>query len=75
VHKPHPPLPMQQQVASLEVAAEVKKVRVKREEAKHPDGTRVALSDCTGDRKALLIGINYTGMANPLHGKVAQYLC
>ncbi|GJJ68521.1 metacaspase-1 [Entomortierella parvispora] len=65
-HKPHPPLPIVQH----EVTSEVKNVRVKREEAKHADGSRVALSNCSGERRALLIGINYTGMANPLHGCV-----
>jgi hypothetical protein len=63
VYKPHPPLPVQ------ELEPEVNAVRVKREEAKQADGTRVALSNCSGARRALLIGINYTGMANPLHGK------
>ncbi|KAI7818186.1 peptidase C14 [Gamsiella multidivaricata] len=33
-----------------------------------PDGSKVSLSDCTGDRRAVLIGINYTGKANPLNG-------
>ncbi|KAG0066934.1 Ca(2+)-dependent cysteine protease [Linnemannia elongata] len=28
---------------------------------RHADGTTISLSDCTGERRALLIGINYTG--------------
>ncbi|KAF9311600.1 Ca(2+)-dependent cysteine protease [Podila horticola] len=41
-------------------------------EAKSADGTSVALSSYTGHRRALLIGINYTGHANPLRGCVAD---
>ncbi|KAG0014562.1 Ca(2+)-dependent cysteine protease [Entomortierella chlamydospora] len=43
---------------------------VKTFEAKDADGTKFALSDCTGHRRALLIGINYTGLPNALHGCV-----
>ncbi|KAI8596422.1 caspase domain-containing protein [Dissophora ornata] len=39
-------------------------------EFKNLDGIRVPLSDCTGKRRALLIGINYTGRGNQLHGCV-----
>ncbi|KAG0315523.1 Ca(2+)-dependent cysteine protease [Dissophora globulifera] len=42
--------------------------RTKVLEAKKPDGTKVPLSNCTGHRRALLIGINYTGHPNPLQG-------
>ncbi|KAF9355580.1 Ca(2+)-dependent cysteine protease [Mortierella sp. AD094] len=60
------PLPVQEQ----EPVPEVKKAYIQTLEAKMADGTKFALSDCTGHRRALLIGINYTGLANPLHGCV-----
>ncbi|KAF9155823.1 Ca(2+)-dependent cysteine protease [Mortierella sp. AD011] len=47
-----------------------KKSYVKTFEAKDADGTKFALSDCTGHRRALLIGINYRGLHNELHGCV-----
>ncbi|KAF9115558.1 Ca(2+)-dependent cysteine protease [Mortierella sp. AM989] len=39
-------------------------------EAKRADGSKFALSDFTGHRRALLIGINYTGHSNVLNGCV-----
>ncbi|KAI1315728.1 Ca(2+)-dependent cysteine protease [Mortierella claussenii] len=50
--------------------SEVKQVHVQTLEIKKTDGTNVTLSNCTGERRALLIGINYTGRANPLQGCV-----
>ncbi|ORZ28783.1 peptidase C14, caspase domain-containing protein [Lobosporangium transversale] len=35
---------------------------------KHSNGSAQSLSKCTGERRALLIGINYTGRPNPLQG-------
>ncbi|KAF9295750.1 Ca(2+)-dependent cysteine protease [Linnemannia elongata] len=55
---------------TYESAPEIKKLQLKTLEARHADGTHVALSNCTGERRALLIGINYTGQANALHGCV-----
>ncbi|KAF9114295.1 Ca(2+)-dependent cysteine protease [Mortierella sp. GBA39] len=49
------------QVEKYESAPEVERHRLKTLEAKHADGTTIPLSDCTGGRRALLIGINYTG--------------
>ncbi|KAG0355257.1 Ca(2+)-dependent cysteine protease [Podila minutissima] len=49
---------------------EVRKIHIATLEVKKTDGPKPALSDCTGERRALLIGINYTGLANPLHGCV-----
>ncbi|KAG0378931.1 Ca(2+)-dependent cysteine protease [Mortierella sp. AD032] len=58
------------EVTTYESAPEIKRHHLQQLEAKHADGTRVALSDCTGERRAVLIGINYTGHANTLHGCV-----
>ncbi|KAF9119354.1 Ca(2+)-dependent cysteine protease [Mortierella sp. 14UC] len=58
------------EVTTYESAPEVKRHHLQQLEAKHADGTRVALSNCTGERRAVLIGINYTGHANALHGCV-----
>ncbi|KAF9138320.1 Ca(2+)-dependent cysteine protease, partial [Mortierella sp. GBA39] len=55
---------------TYESVPEIKKFQLKVLEAKQADGTRIALSNCTGERRALLIGINYTGLANSLHGCV-----
>ncbi|KAG0278950.1 Ca(2+)-dependent cysteine protease [Linnemannia exigua] len=55
---------------TYESAPEIKRHHLQQLEAKHADGTSVALSDCTGERRAVLIGINYTGHANTLHGCV-----
>ncbi|KAG0211108.1 Ca(2+)-dependent cysteine protease [Mortierella sp. GBA30] len=75
--KPQPALPSSVSTpASVSVSvsassgpeSEVKKVQVQTVEIKKTEGTKAALSDCTGHRRALLIGINYTGLANPLHG-------
>ncbi|KAF9102101.1 Ca(2+)-dependent cysteine protease [Mortierella sp. GBA35] len=63
-HRPEP------EVAKYEPAPEVRRHTLQTLEVKHADGTRVALSDCTGERRAVLIGINYTGHVNALHGCV-----
>ncbi|KAG0296605.1 Ca(2+)-dependent cysteine protease [Linnemannia gamsii] len=55
---------------TYEVSPEIKRHQLKSLEARHADGTRVALSNCTGERRAVLVGINYTGHANALHGCV-----
>ncbi|KAF9381195.1 Ca(2+)-dependent cysteine protease [Podila verticillata] len=55
---------------SYEPPEEVKKIHIQTLEVKKADGSKLHLSDCTGERRALLIGINYTGLANPLHGCV-----
>ncbi|KAF9965530.1 Ca(2+)-dependent cysteine protease, partial [Mortierella alpina] len=78
-HKPQPQAQAQPQSASVSVSVSVpgsapnsapKQIPVQAVEVKKPDGTRVALSDCTGYRRALLIGINYSGQGNPLNGCV-----
>ncbi|KAF9565800.1 Ca(2+)-dependent cysteine protease [Mortierella alpina] len=72
-HKPQ----HQPQSASVSVSVSVpgsapnsasKQIPVQSVELKKPDGTKVSLSDCTGNRRALLIGINYVGHPNPLNG-------
>jgi len=55
--------------SEYEPVPEVKKFQLKALEAKHADGRSIPLSDCTGERRAVLIGINYTGHANALHGR------
>ncbi|KAF9339083.1 Ca(2+)-dependent cysteine protease [Linnemannia elongata] len=69
-----PPTPVEpvvyQTQTQTQTHQEANKPEVKTLEARHADGTRVALSNCTGERRALLIGINYTGQANALHGCV-----
>ncbi|KAG0270261.1 Ca(2+)-dependent cysteine protease [Actinomortierella ambigua] len=49
--------------------AEAPKVHVQKIEITS-EVPRVTLSDLTGEHRALLIGINYTGLANPLSGCV-----
>ncbi|KAF9999698.1 Ca(2+)-dependent cysteine protease [Modicella reniformis] len=44
-------------------------------EYKKADGTTVPLSDCSGDRRAVLIGINYPNGPNPLNGIVTFVGC
>ncbi|KAF9903419.1 Ca(2+)-dependent cysteine protease [Linnemannia zychae] len=67
-HQTHKPEEVE--VVTYESAPEIKRHHLQQLEAKHADGTRVALSNCTGERRAVLIGINYTGHANTLHGCV-----
>ncbi|KAF9345376.1 Ca(2+)-dependent cysteine protease [Mortierella sp. NVP85] len=78
--KPLPSIPPQQvkaqvvksesKPAASEPAPEIANLAVQTLEYKRPDGKKIALSDCTGDRRAVLIGINYVGGANPLNGYV-----
>ncbi|KAG9323680.1 hypothetical protein KVV02_002976 [Mortierella alpina] len=77
--KPQPQPQSQPQSASVSVSVSVpgsasnsapKHIPVQSVELKKPDGSKVALSDCTGYRRALLIGINYKDQAKPLHGCV-----
>ncbi|KAF9279050.1 Ca(2+)-dependent cysteine protease [Linnemannia elongata] len=48
-------------VEKYESAPEVERLPVDTLVVRHADGTTIPLSDCTGERRALLIGINYTG--------------
>ncbi|KAF9901663.1 Ca(2+)-dependent cysteine protease [Linnemannia zychae] len=49
------------QVEKCDSTPEVERHQLKTLEATQADGTTFPLSDCTGGRRALLIGINYTG--------------
>ncbi|KAF9927324.1 Ca(2+)-dependent cysteine protease [Linnemannia zychae] len=68
-HQTHRPEP-EVVTTTFDSAPEVKRHQLQVLEAKHADGTSTRLSDCSGERRALLIGINYTGHANPLNGCV-----
>ncbi|KAF9975242.1 Ca(2+)-dependent cysteine protease [Actinomortierella ambigua] len=53
-----------------EPVVEAPKVHVQKIEITKAEPTKVTLSDLTGEHRAVLIGINYTGLANPLSGCV-----
>ncbi|KAF9408710.1 Ca(2+)-dependent cysteine protease [Podila epigama] len=65
--KPEPE-PEEDDSKKYEPPEEIRKIHIQNLEVKKADGTKMTLSDCTGERRALLIGINYTGLPNPLHG-------
>ncbi|KAG0322198.1 Ca(2+)-dependent cysteine protease [Linnemannia gamsii] len=69
-HETHKPEVKVMTSTTYEASPEIKRHQLKVLEARHADGTHVSLSNCTGERRAVLIGINYTGHANALHGCV-----
>ncbi|KAG0238244.1 Ca(2+)-dependent cysteine protease [Actinomortierella wolfii] len=82
-HKPLPPVPVESPSPEPEHKIQVIEtqhhyqhqdsedephVHVQKLEVKQSNESKVTLSDLTGEHRALLIGINYTGLANPLSG-------
>ncbi|KAF9438349.1 Ca(2+)-dependent cysteine protease [Entomortierella beljakovae] len=66
--KKHESKPLPKPLPVVDVDPEINKVHLETLEAQMGNGAKLAESDCSGERRAVLIGINYFGHDNPLQG-------